>query len=112
MQMRVGPKSGYYPAPFFLTVRFVYSLIGKRGTVVGIGMVFSLVKRFLVKCCVQEDSQEMYVNSFLKKKNIYHGLTTGFHVPSFYPGSYIALHSPSSECKHPFGFFPPCFFEV
>jgi len=39
--------------------------------------------------------KEVYNNSFLKKKSIYHGLTTDFHMPSSYPGSYIALHSPS-----------------
>lgn len=24
MQIRLGPKNGYYAAPFFLTVRFIY----------------------------------------------------------------------------------------
>lgn len=42
----------------------------------------------------------MYINLFLKKKSIYRGLTTDFHMPSSYPGSYVALHSPSFECKH------------
>ncbi|CAM9623998.1 unnamed protein product, partial [Bubo scandiacus] len=62
----------------------------KRGPVLGTGMIFSLVKWLLVKCCVQEDNQEMYINSFLRKKSIYHGLTTDFHMSSSYPGSYIA----------------------
>lgn len=58
----MGPKNRYYPAPFFLPVKFVYVLAGKRGPILGIGMVVSLVKRLLVKCCVQEESQEMYIN--------------------------------------------------
>lgn len=87
MQIRVGRNNGYYPVSFFLPVRFIY-LQKKRGPVLILGMVLPLVKWFLVKCSVQEESQEMY--QFLKKEIMYHGLTTDFHMPSLNPG---ALHN-------------------
>ncbi|KAJ7406814.1 hypothetical protein WISP_131248 [Willisornis vidua] len=79
-------------------VRQTFSLDRRKkrtGSCHGYGLFFGEV--FLMTYCVQEESQELYFNSFLKKKIVYHGLTTDFHMFSFNPGSYIALCSPSFE---------------
>lgn len=102
-------RAGTTQLHFFRPVRFIYVLVGKRGPVLGTGMVFSLMKQLLVKCCVHEDSQEVCINSFLKRKSMYHGLTTDFDMLRPYPGGYLALHSPSFECIIFFLFFCPCF---
>lgn len=56
MQIRLGPKEWTLCSSIFSHCK-VYLLAGKRGPVLVIGRVFSLVK-----CCVQEKSQEMYLN--------------------------------------------------
>lgn len=65
MQIRLGPKEWTLCSSIFSHCK-VYLLAGKRGPALVIGrvivLVIVLVIFSLVKCCVQEKSQEMYLN--------------------------------------------------
>lgn len=61
MQIRLGPKEWTLCSSIFSHCK-VYLLAGKRGPALVIGRVIVLVIFSLVKCCVQEKSQEIYLN--------------------------------------------------